>query len=351
TKKLLVFSLSITAAVGFYYATIPPKEQLIFIFLIWGISTVFTFWSALIKAVTLLAQKGEEGFFFGALDGGRGVVEALLATLAVFIFAQFVGTSDLLADKTKGLQAVILLYSISLVVLTILLIIFIPNGNNKGSSSDKEVVVFSLDLVLKVIKTKEVWLVIGVIFGGYTLFWTVYYYSGYLQTNHGATDTFAAIATVGLLWTRPLGGFIGGFIADKLGRQKVLGFFMLLASIGIALLATIVNGMSVNIAVALIIVVGFFLYGIRGVYWSVLDDCNIPAAALGVGIGLISLIGYLPDIILPKVSSAIFTNFGDNVAGANNLYLLISAGIGLIGAIISFYFYSVVKKKEKLNTI
>ena len=61
----------------------PSFTALQIIFAGWGIATGLTFWCALIKATALLAEPHEQGRFFGILDGGRGLVEAILATIAV----------------------------------------------------------------------------------------------------------------------------------------------------------------------------------------------------------------------------------------------------------------------------
>ena len=41
------------------------------IFMAWGIAAGLTFWASMLKGVKMLAQKNEQGKFFGILDGGR----------------------------------------------------------------------------------------------------------------------------------------------------------------------------------------------------------------------------------------------------------------------------------------
>ena len=53
----------------------------------WGLTTGLTFWAAVIKRVTMIAGAHEQGRFFGFLDGGRGLIEAMLATVAITLFA------------------------------------------------------------------------------------------------------------------------------------------------------------------------------------------------------------------------------------------------------------------------
>jgi len=49
-RALLVFSLLVTGASGFYMATIPSFAAMCLLFAFWGISTILPFWSALIRA-------------------------------------------------------------------------------------------------------------------------------------------------------------------------------------------------------------------------------------------------------------------------------------------------------------
>ncbi|MDO9593318.1 MAG: MFS transporter, partial [Erysipelotrichaceae bacterium] len=110
-KKLLAISLFGTALGGFWFAQVPSYTSVVLIFSMWGFFSVFTFWSSHMKIVKLLAKENEEGRFFGILDGGRGVVEAVLASVAILIFSGILGASLALADKRAALVGVIYMYS------------------------------------------------------------------------------------------------------------------------------------------------------------------------------------------------------------------------------------------------
>ncbi|TFD91093.1 MFS transporter [Cryobacterium lactosi] len=348
TKYMITFSLALTALTGLFYAQIPDKSTLVFVFLVWGFASVFTFWSALLKAVNLLAEKNEEGRFFGALDGGRGVVEAALATVAVAIFALFVGDNGSnLADTTAGFQAVVYMYCGVLILLSVALF-FVLSSDEKMAAEVTQVEPSesTFSAVRRILKIREVWVLMFALFCGYTLFWVYYYFSGYLTTNHGVTPVAAGVVTVVVMWMRPIGGFGGGYLADKLGKSRVLSAAMLISAVGLITLALMPGGTTIGLVYVMVVLVGLFVYVIRGVYWSLLEDCRVPVSATGIAIGLISLVGYLPDIVLPQISAAIYTAYGDDVAGANNMYFLITAGVGLVGAIAAGYFAVLVKRRK-----
>jgi len=126
-KKLIGISLLGVGACGIWFAQVPSAASVNIIFFMWGIFSVLTFWSAHLKVVKMLSRKAEEGRFFGILDGGRGVVEALMASIGLAIFAGILGSSELMADKQSAMVAVIYLYSIIVLVGGVLVLIFVDD--------------------------------------------------------------------------------------------------------------------------------------------------------------------------------------------------------------------------------
>ncbi|NIZ18929.1 MFS transporter [Entomospira culicis] len=339
-KWLILFSLVATGLLGIWLATLPGYTIVRIIFIGFGFSAVFTFWSALMKAVKMLTTPQTEGKFFGILDGGRGLVEALLATLAVAIF---VFISNKSANNSQAMQAVILMYSIMLFILSVAIFFFLTNTSptTERSTEHKTKKDSPMLLMKTILSIKEVWLISAIIFTGYTLFWTVYYFSGFLVSNQGVTPEIAGFILVIVMWMRPIGGIIGGMIADKIGKSTLLLISMIISIIGLLLIALL--PLANALIFAIIILVGLANYTIRGVYWSLLQFLNIPATLLGMAIGLISFLGYLPDILLPGISSYIYGQFSSDKA--NIIYFIISATVGIIGLLFVLYFKQNIENK------
>ncbi|SDQ15591.1 MFS transporter [Pseudovibrio sp. Tun.PSC04-5.I4] len=336
-KWLISISLIGTAICGFWFGTVPDQSQVRIIFLLWGFFAVFTFWSSHMKIVKMLARTSEEGRFFGILDGGRGVVEALMGTIGLAVFAAVLGSSELLVDKSSALVSVINLYSAIVLAAAVLIIIFVESEENlarhaEGSGDRSEAEKFQLRDVAKLLKNKNVFLMGSIIFMGYAVFWTVYYLGGFMQTNAGVDAVTVGIVMTVVLWMRPVGGFIGGYLADRIGRAKticgaVLGSSTLLVIVAIMPLD------SKPLLFVIIVALGAFLYAIRGTYWSLLGRCQIDAVMMGTAIGVISFMGYLPDIILPQLNSYLWNVFG--ATGGYNAYFIVSAGFGVLGGILA----------------
>ncbi len=346
-KKLLAISLAGTAVGGFWFAQVPQSSFVVVIYCIWGVFSVFTFWSSHLKLVKLLTKKEEEGRFFGILDGGRGVVEAVLASLAVFIFSRILGTSLDVVDKRAAIVAVIYMYSIALAVTAALIWFFVEEDASKEVKRD-ESEKFRISDLPSLFKNKYLFLHGAIIFIGYAVFWTVYYIGGFLQTNIGVDPVSVGAVTVAVLWMRPVGGFAGGFLADKIGKTNTIMIALGGAAVFLALTALMPATMAKSMFFAAVIILGIFLYAIRGTYWSILGDDGFSNVVMGSAIGVISFIGYLPDIILPQFNSFLFNTFGDQ--GGYNAYFLSSAAFAVVGIVLAAVYGRMHRqeKKEKL---
>jgi len=325
-KWLLTISLFMTGAMGLWFAQIPSYTNVIIIYIIWGIFSIFTFWSAHLKLVKLLSRRGEEGRFFGMWDGGRGIVEASLAMVALFIFRNIMGDAGDTTHSRQALVAVIYMYSFFLLAVSVLVAIFVKDDKtSKMDKADK----FGLSGLKELRSNRLIFLVGSIIFMGYFVFWTFRTMSSFMQNNFGVTAVTAATVMVIAQWMRPVGGIAGGFLADRLGRANVVIGTLTIGSLLLIVLAFLPTDIPITLAFVLILTCITFLWAIRGTYWSILGECNVNKQVMGLAIGLISLIGYLPDIFSPMANTLSFRLFGD--AWGHNGYFLISAVFGFLG--------------------
>lgn len=198
-----------------------------------------------------------------------------------------------------------------------------------------------------IFSNKFVWLLGGIIFMSYILTWSVYYQGGFLQTNIHIDAATVGKVTVIMLWMRPVGGFLGGFLGDKFGKSN-----MLMIALGLA--ATFLVTISVSSVVMphayfsiLVVLIGLMAYTVRGLYWSLLGDCRIDPKILGLAIGCISFIGYFPDIIIPNVNIWLFKTFGDH--GGYNAYFIFNAIAAVLAIGITLIFKKLVNRENKLK--
>ncbi|NCF74435.1 MAG: MFS transporter [Gammaproteobacteria bacterium] len=342
-RWLLAFSLAATGLLGIWFSTMPSFESLLVIFAGWGIVTGLTFWAALIKGVAVLARHDEQGRFFGLLDGGRGLVEAILATIAVAWFAY---SLDTLGQSTSdALLKVIYLYVGYALLLAPIVVFAVDDVKDDAATADSTTGDSSLLADLKLILGKaEVWLAAFCILTGYQLFWATYSFSAYMQQNYGLTAVAVGSITVAKLWMRPIGAVAAGFIGDRLNRERVLAFLMLSGTVALAGLIALPLTASVSMLLAVVLFIGLATYAIRGIFWATLDSCEIPIRIKGLAIGVISLIGYSPDIYLPLLNGFLLDKYPGKPG-----YSIYFGGIvfmGLLGTLSAWRLNVIVTRRE-----
>ena len=347
-KGLVAFSMLLTGGLGLWFAAIPDKEMLPYIFAAWGIGAGLTFWASMLKGVKMLASHNEQGRFFGILDGGRGLVEAILATIAIAIFAYAIESQG--QSNTVALQQVIYMYSFTCIVIGVLAFIFITNepavtetDAAKKNSVEKRGGNLIRDLKF-LMSIPELWLVSIIIFCGYQLFWATYSFSAFLQEGYEITAVTAGFITVAKLWMRPIGGIGAGFLGDKYGKENILAVALLGASLGLVAMIVFPQLNSVYFLLAVVLLIGVLTYAIRGLYWAILDDCSIPLHVTGLAIGVVSLIAYTPDIFLPQINGFIAARY-EGVT-VYNLYFGYIAVMGVVGTLTALRLKKMIANKK-----
>ncbi|BAN27015.1 MFS transporter [Caballeronia insecticola] len=340
-RVLISFSLIATGALGLWYSTTPAFNSLIVIFGCWGLSTGLTFWAAIIKRVSMIASADEQGRFFGFLDGGRGLIEALLATIAISLFAWITQTRG---DSTAaGFKLVVYMYAFLCIGLGIVLgLVRDPAGAAPKAARRDSNVMRDLGVLLK---NPQLWLLAAIVFCGYQVFWATYSFSAYLHEKEiGLTVVAAGFITTLKLWMRPIGGIGGGFLGDRFSKTSVLVFALFAASAALlVLMAAPSIGSHVLIAV-IVLFIGVMTYAIRGLYWSLLDQCKVPAETMGLAIGLVSVIGYSPDAVLPLINGYLTETY-PGVHGYQ-LYFGYIAGMSALGGVAALVFKHRLNKQE-----
>ncbi|ACD16398.1 MFS transporter [Paraburkholderia phytofirmans] len=309
-RLLICFSLIATGVLGLWYSTAPSFPMLMMIFGGWGLSTGLTFWAAVIKRVTMIAGAHEQGRFFGLLDGGRGLIEAMLATIAITLFAWVTQTKG--EPVAAGFKLVVYMYAFLCIALGVVLaLVKDPQGTEDAAANraarQRNNVLTDLKTLAKI---PELWLVAAIVFCGYQVFWATYSFSAYLHEGEiGLTVVMAGTITTLKLWMRPIGGIGGGFLGDRYSKVSVLVIALFLAALSLLGLMAAPRISSHVLLVFLVLFIGILTYAIRGLYWSLLDRCNIPAATMGLAIGLISVLGYSPDVFLPLINGYLTQTF------------------------------------------
>jgi len=345
-RWLISFSLVLTAALGLWFSTMPGYSELRIIFFGWGIATGLTFWAAMIKGVAVIARSQEQGRFFGILDGGRGLVEAILASIAVAWFSY--SLTSLEQPTEVALQKVIYFYvgfALLIAPLVVLVVEDLKVEHDGGDQpADTAATLTTWESLKIIVASKELWLGAICIWSGYQLFWATYSFSGYLQTQFGMSAVAVGTITVAKLWMRPIGAIGAGFVGDYFNLEKTLGWLLLASTVSLLGIILVPVDTSVTGLLVIVLTIGLLTYAVRGIFWGTLDRADLPLQTKGLAIGVVSFIGYSPDIYLPLINGPILEYWPGRTG--YSIYFGIIVVTGLIGAVAAFRLQRLLAARE-----
>ena len=297
-RKLIAIALWMTALGGLVFATFPDYLTLQILYGFWGFTTIFLFWSPMIKATRVWGGQNSQGKAFGFLDGGRGLVGALFGTLGVLVFAHFM-SADLevasLQESRFAFRYVILTSSGIVAVVGVLVWLFMKLPEHQ----EKEIVVdrITTSQIKEVLRLPSVLLLMIIILCAYVGYKITDIFSLYAQDVMLLDEVGSAEVGTFLLFARPVVGVFIGIVADRSRPSLFLFIGFVIALIGSLLFASgMVADVSYFIFLLSIMIVALGVYAIRSLYFAVMQSGKIPLVLTGTAVGLISLVGYTPDI-------------------------------------------------------
>ncbi len=296
-RKLMASALLATGLAGLYFSTFPGYLVSILIHGFWGGAISLVFWGAMIKATRNWAPAEEQGRAFGILEGGRGISEMLSSSLFLAVFAY-------LGSQAEGLSQVILLFALTNIGLAAATWLVLDDHHGGDPEARSEPV--GLAEVLEVLRMPVVWLISLVVLAAYSAYWGSYYFAPYASEVYGLSVVLGGAVGVGKMWLKPFAAVGGGFLADRLGVARTVfsvSLLMLVSFIGLGLLpggAALLWPMLIVAAVA-----SLAIFALRGIYFALLEDCHVPAAVTGTAAGVVSAIGFTPDVFMPLVGGVL----------------------------------------------
>ena len=334
-RKLLTFSFIATGALGLWFSTFPGYTISRVIFVLMGISTIITYWSACIKATRMLGTEEEQGRLFGLQEGLRGIMNALLVFGMTAAFTHF-------ADEVAGASAAIKVCSIVVIIIGILNFIFIEDTKKEENSESFIEVTKGM---FKALLIPRVWLLVAIVFTAYSVYGLIAYATTFAQKFYGLSA--ASAATLGGIryLIQGAGGIVGGFLADKLkSRFKVIIGGCIGLALSFGLFIVVPSKASLCVMVVANFFVGlFFIYAVRSQYFAVHDDAGIPLNMSGRVSGIASCLGYTPDIFMYTLVGSWMDNYGRTGYNMTWAYAIVAA---VLCAIITFILSRIVKKEK-----
>ena len=279
-----------TAALTFVYAALPSLAVCYIIFLGMGITSILIWWGTRYKVIRLCCEENEYSQKIGisySIYGLAGLVVGLVNTAIVASFA----------DAVTGVRVMIVFLGAILLIMGVLSYILIPDFKGEISQNSG---LFDLKDAVEAFKWP------GVIWAALTMFFVYSVYQGATYTTPYMTQAFGAddtlVNVIGLIRTYGIGLFAGpvvGWLATKIKSASKAMVICFLLSIGL-LIGFIIMPTTAGVAVvaSMVVLFGFTTYGAFSVGSSPLSEIKMPMRIFGTATGLLSVIGFMPDMFI-----------------------------------------------------
>lgn len=329
-RVLMALSLFITGIGSLYMATIPSLLGLKCLFAFWGASTVFAFWSPLIRTTSEIGGGDSQGRAFGLLDGGRGLVAWAIAAVSAWA----VGAS-LTAGATDGALRSLMVGYFS-VTTVVAVVVWFGLPPSLGAGAQREPRATSAE-VFQLLREPAIWLMGLVVLAAYCAFKTFDFYGHYCEDVYGLTKSQSATLTAWLTILRVVGAIAAGVLADRWfsSVKMVLASFAILVATFGALAMLPPRSDFLLVAVANMAIAWAASSALRGVYFALLAESDIPRTLTGSAAGVVSFLGFTPDIFWPRFAGGLITaaqEAGEPLAGYERLWLSL-AGLSIVGLV------------------
>lgn len=338
-RKLITLSLIATSIGGLYLATIPSKYGLYFVFAYWGVTTIFLFWGALIRATREWGGHLAQGRAFGLLDGGRGLVAASAASLAVLLFSlvmpdESVSVTQL--HRTHALQIVMILYIVLTFATGMLIWFSIPDSQMISSATRQQLFAG----MKQVLGQRIVWLQSVIVICAYCGYKGLDNYGLYAFDVLGMDEVESARFTSIAAFLRPIAAIAAGIIADRIMTSRVIGYaFVLLLLCYMMLAFQSPTPQLLNIIYVNLVITFMAVFALRGVYFALLEETGIRQNLTGTTVGLVSLAGFTPDIFFVAIAGRLL-DASPGITGHQHFFALLAtiSAVG-IAATLSVTYY------------
>ena len=324
-RKLIASALFLTGLGGLYMATFPNYFQLKLLFGYWGFTTIFLFWGAMIKATRVWGGDTQQGRAFGFLEGGRGLVAATLGAVGVFIFSLFLPETVEISSLLQRQQAFryVVLFTSALVFL-IAIMTFWGLHENEVKADENTLQKIRMFNVLEVMQYPSVRLLMLIVLCAYVGYKVTDIFSLYAAEIIQFNEVDAAKVGAFQMYLRPVVCVLVGILADrtKTSLWLIVGFVLMGLGAVFFVLGGITSAWPLLFILSMVVVL-IGTYGLRSLYFSAFHEGKIPLAFTGTAVGVVSVLGYTPDIFMGPLMGILLDSF-PGIKGHQLVFLVLT---------------------------
>lgn len=320
-KILLPAGLIGVGLCGAFLSTLPPFTGYLIGFGCLAFFGEVVYWPVLLKAVRLLGTKEEQGRMFGFLEAGRGVIDVIIASGALFVFVQF-------GEGKAGMQAGLIYYTIVTMLVGVITYFVVDSDDKRTGQSAAEANAEVLQGIKFVLKSANVWLAAFCVFFVYSAYCGLTYFIPFLKDIYGLPVALVgAYGIINQYGLKMVGGPIGGFIADKVAKSPTvyLKYTFIIAAIAMFCFMQLPH-QSMNVYLGMCCTLGFgaIIFSQRAIFFAPMDEIGTPREYAGSAMSLGCLIGYMPSMFGYAIYGSLLDNY-EGITGYNYVFSIMIA--------------------------
>ncbi|ENA0357164.1 MFS transporter [Escherichia coli O9:H37] len=327
-KILLPAGLIGVGLCGAYLTTLPPFSGYLIAFGAMAFFGEVVYWPVLLKAVRLLGNRDEQGRMFGFLEAGRGVVDVLIASGALFVFVQF-------GEGKAGMQAGLVYYTLITIIVGIITYFIVDADDRIIPQDDEDVNKQIFKGIKNVVKSPNLWLASFCIFFVYSAYCGLTYFIPFLKDIYALPVALVgAYGIINQYGLKMVGGPVGGYLADKISHSPViyLKWTFLISAVAMLLFIQLPHD-SMNVYLGMTATLGFgaIIFSQRAIFFAPMDEIGTPREFAGSAMAFGCIIGYMPSMFAYTLYGSLLDNFS-GIQGYNYVFSVMVA-FSLLGFI------------------
>lgn len=327
-KILLPAGLIGVGLCGAYLTTLPPFSGYLIAFGAMAFFGEVVYWPVLLKAVRLLGNRDEQGRMFGFLEAGRGVVDVLIASGALFVFVQF-------GEGKAGMQAGLVYYTLITIIVGIITYFIVDADDRTIPQDDEDVNKQIFKGIKNVVKSPNLWLASFCIFFVYSAYCGLTYFIPFLKDIYALPVALVgAYGIINQYGLKMVGGPVGGYLADKISHSPViyLKWTFLISAVAMLLFIQLPHD-SMNVYLGMTATLGFgaIIFSQRAIFFAPMDEIGTPREFAGSAMAFGCIIGYMPSMFAYTLYGSLLDNFS-GIQGYNYVFSVMVA-FSLLGFI------------------
>jgi len=343
-RRLMAAALVATGFGGAVLAGIPSIPVMNGLWAFWGLTTILLFWAAMLRATREWGGVASQGRAYGLLDGGRGLLAAVIATATVVVFAALLpgDASTATPDEIEAaFRAVIWVFTGFTIFVAFLVWLAVPDNAPMSGQDDRPKL--SLKGIKGAFRIPAVWLQAIIVVCAYVGYKATDDFSLLARDALGFDDVAASGIGTLSFWIRAVTAVAAGYLGDRIDSSRVIAWGFGIVIAGSLLIAS--GWLAPGVAwmlIATITATGVGIYALRGVYFALLAEGAVPLAFTGSAIGVVSLVGFTPDIFMGPLMGVLLDN-SPGVLGHQHVFAVVAV-FGVIGLAATIAFRRVTQR-------